>query len=301
MVFSDATKQAMHVEEGKPAKGEPHLRIPGGGPLTALVVLVVVAVVALANLSRDEDADGARVRAEVVDQASCPFGGVFDNAVYYESKAKAFVGLQPKLGLGTGFNNFKDTFLDGTYGTAPANSFIPGGPTREDFCTCDCKGGPDGVVCVGYGGISFRYISLLVSPGADEALKCGPWTGQMMVEQCYQRPSFAEWCTLNAENQTVMDFLGDDSRQSPGGPLVWSVGATLSMTQDFVSGVYRQHYSEVSCQLAIDDEKDHNDKNKEDHQSCHSKCGSEGLYEEWLAYCKATAEDKDAGFSGWGK
>jgi len=227
---------------------------------------------------------------------SCPFGGVTDGKDYYTPKAPAFIGLNPRKGYGSGFFFKKDKFLNETYGTAPETNGNPP-KTRTDLCTCDCKASDDGVGCVGFGGIAFRYVSLLTSPGV---LCNSEWMGQMVAQDCGAAQGGR--CNPSDPEQKYFQFIGEDRRESPGGAAIYSVATTLALTGDVISGAFRQSNGPVSCVAGLADKKDFEDGEVEPAYSCYYKCGDEGRYKEWLEYCgKGADTSSETGFSGYGK
>ncbi|KAL7525288.1 hypothetical protein ACHAXR_000936, partial [Thalassiosira sp. AJA248-18] len=158
----------------------------------------------------------------------------------------------------------------------PLNNPGSGGP-RVDLCTCDCVAGDDGVGCVGWGGVAFRYSSALW----QEPLS-GAWTGQIQAYQAVGNP-FQE-----------LNFLGTDTRVSPGGTAIYNVACTDSLCDGRFSGVFRQSNGPVSCAAGLED-RDTNAPN-----GCYKRCGNAETYEAWLDYCEADEENTDSGFSGYG-
>jgi len=219
-----------------------------------------------------------------------------DDLTYYQGFAKQFVGLNPRKGYGSGFFFLKSDFIDETYGTAPNSNGVPPANTRTDLCTCDCKPSAGGLGCVGYGGIAFRYISILASPGKD----ClGAWSGQMAAQDCGAAQG-GRFNTTEGSGQTYFQFMGTDKRQSPGGAVVYDVAATLALTNDGISGVFRQPNDPTSCAMGLKDKADFEAGNKAEKDSCFFKCGDEGLYSEWLDYCaQETDKSETLGFRGW--
>ena len=134
---------------------------------------------------------------------------------FYNSVAKAFVGLNPVAGDGSCFIYGGETSMTGeTFGNVPDS-----GGGRNNLCTCDCKPSDSGVGCAGHGGINFRYGSLLwIDPYSSE------WTGQMQAYQAI--PEFE------------LNFLGADTRLYPGGPAVYNVACTLQDCGGAFASVY---------------------------------------------------------------
>lgn len=189
----------------------------------------------------------------------------------YDYVATRFVGLNPKDGEGSGFLG-----NDITATPFPQDGKLTSNTGRNDLCTCDCTASPDGVGCAGWGGIRFRYTSLLwVDPFNKSA-----WTGRMQAYQVISGGS--------------LNFIGSDVRLSPGGPAVYDVACTSQMCADAgISGVFRQSNTAVSCVAALAEDSSLD-------TSCAKRCEDSAVYAEWLAYCAAEKEDKSLGFSGWG-
>lgn len=198
---------------------------------------------------------------------------------WYNEQANKFVGLNPKHGEGSGFllralaRDGIQAMTDLPFGQIPDTN-----AGRKALCTCDCKGSPDGVGCVGWGGISFRYASLLSSRGKT----CTePWKGQMAAKDCLQ---------VNcAEVTTTGEYFGEDLRV-PGGMAVYSVDTTLDVSDNAFQGVFRQANDAVSCTEGIKDE------DSGDEGSCAKKCGSKGKYAVWLKWCRGKGPND--GFEG---
>jgi hypothetical protein len=218
---------------------------------------------------------------------------------YYNTNAKAFIGLNPRDNTGAGFFFNDAVWKETKYGTAPGTNGAPP-KNRQDLCTCDCKPSPDGIGCVGYGGIAFRYVSTLMSEGKD----CGGnWKGQMVAMDC--GAANGGDCNVSNPDQTYFQFIGEDIRERPGGAAIYSVATHLAITESKdrkggIGGAFRQANKAVSCLAAIQDETDfNNDGNAA--ASCFSKCGDKGQYKAWLAYCKAATDTSaTTGFKGWG-
>ena len=108
-------------------------------------------------------------------EAAKKISGV-DDLEGYAMVAKKFIGVNPKNGDGSGFilradNDIKgDVFPDAT---------IVSNTGRNNMCTCDCVPGPDGIGCVGWAGIAFRYGSLLWKNPFEPS----SWQGQMQAYQ----------------------------------------------------------------------------------------------------------------------
>lgn len=226
-----------------------------------------------------------------------------DDVTYYEGFVKQFVGLNPRKGFGSGFFHSKNN-SDGvgwnaeTWGTAPAtNGVAPGQTPRTDLCTCDCKASAGGLGCVGYGGIAFRYISMLASPGKD----CiGDWSGQMAAQDCGAADGGR--CSSTDPDQKYFQFIGTDKRESPGGSVVYDVATSLTLTDGGIGGVFRQPNGPTSCKAGLKDRADFMAKEKLEQDSCYSKCGDNGEYSKWLEYCAAdTDKSEELGFRGWEK
>jgi hypothetical protein len=195
------------------------------------------------------------------------FSGV-DDLEGYKKVEKAFVGVNPIMGAGSGFIT-TDIEVPATFGTIPES-----GGARVDLCTCDCKAGSDGVGCTGYGGVNFRYSSLLwTEPDSDK------WTGQM---QAFQQASVA------------LHFMGTDTRVYPGGAAVYNFACTQQDCNGLFSGVFRQANGPVSCLAGIEDE------DMPVSNGCFLRCANSETYTDWLEYCKADKEDTTSGFSGYG-
>ena len=193
-----------------------------------------------------------------------------DDLAGYEADASAFIGLNPKLGNGSGFLLKDNNDITGEkFGNAPES----GGP-RVDLCTCDCKAGPDGVGCVGWGGVAFKYSSLLWKNPHNRQ-----WEGQI---QAYQ------------EVGAGLNFVGSDTRIYPGGPVIYNVVCTSQDCSSEFSGVFRQANSEVSCEAGLADKLSSN------LNGCSTRCSNSDTYSAWLLYCAADTEDKSLGFSGYG-
>lgn len=247
--------------------------------LSAVVSLVCLIMVILYTTESVEDNDAT----DEMILSTCSAFGVVNDVEHYEEYYKGFIGLNPVNGLGSGF--VFHTFVDPTFGTVPdPNS------GREDQCTCDCKPGPDGIGCAGYGGIAFRSASLLVSPGID----CDDdWTGQIIATDC--GAALGGRCPENiSDTQEFNEFTGQDRRAGPGGATVYAVSCTRGNCMNAIGGVFRQSNSPTSCLRALDEDPD-------SQSSCAFKCGDEGLYSEWLDYCAQPADTSIAtGFTGWG-
>ena len=191
----------------------------------------------------------------------------------YEKVALKFVGLNPKVGDGSGFilRNENDITSD----AFPASNPSSGGP-RVNLCTCDCTAGDDGVGCVGWGGVAFKYSSLLWSE-PDNPSK---WAGQI---QAYQATPDAD-----------LNFIGTDTRLYPGGPAIYNVACTDKSCGGLFSGVFRQANAAISCKAGLEDAEAEAD------NGCFKRCGNSLTYMAWLQYCEAKEEDKSLGFSGYG-
>eukprot|EP00560_Eucampia_antarctica_P007998 CAMPEP_0197831744 /NCGR_PEP_ID=MMETSP1437-20131217/11878_1 /TAXON_ID=49252 ORGANISM="Eucampia antarctica, Strain CCMP1452" /NCGR_SAMPLE_ID=MMETSP1437 /ASSEMBLY_ACC=CAM_ASM_001096 /LENGTH=201 /DNA_ID=CAMNT_0043434793 /DNA_START=208 /DNA_END=813 /DNA_ORIENTATION=+ len=189
----------------------------------------------------------------------------------YNKVANAFVGLNPKVGSGSGFVMKGDNDIKGnTFGNMPES----GGP-RVDLCTCNCKAGDDGVGCAGWGGVAFKYSSLLWIDPSN-----GRWTGQI---QAFQNVGDG------------LNFIGTDTRLYPGGPAIYNVACTSQDCSGEFSGVFRQANSEISCSAGIAD-KDAGAEN-----GCSKRCASIDTYTQWIGYCMADKENTSLGFSGYGR
>lgn len=197
-----------------------------------------------------------------------------DDLEFYAKYANAFVGLNPVSGSGSGFI-FRESSSSSMTGETFGN-IDDSGSGRNNLCTCECKPSDSGIGCAGHAGINYRYGSLLwIDPIT------GDWTGQTQALQ--QIPD------------GKLNFLGTDTRFSPGGPAVYNVACTLQDCGDLFAGVFRQFNDAVSCKVGLAEEALAED------TSCFVRCGTTGVYKEWLAYC---AEDFDTsegtGFSGYG-
>jgi len=220
---------------------------------------------------------------------TCSFGGVVNDEPFYEQHANSFIGLNPRRGTGSGFFHREATWKDTTFGTAPETNGKT--RTRTDLCTCDCKASPDGVGCVGYGGIAFRYTSLLAK-GCDDS-----WHGQMVAMDC--GAARGGKCNVTDPEQSYFQFIGEDLRASPGGEAIYSVATSLDLTNNGIGGNFRQANDAVSCAAAIQDESDFLNSQKDAADSCFAKCGSLGQYAAWLEYCKQeTDTSAETGFKG---
>lgn len=223
------------------------------------------------------------------------FGGVFGDVEFYKGYSNKFVGLNPRKDYGSGFYATEAAWKAETWGNAPATNGVPPAKTRTDLCTCDCDSSADGVGCVGYGGITFRYLSLLAAEGRN----AGQWRGQMVAMDCGSAKGGK--CNNTDPDQTYFEFVGEDIRESPGGAAIYSVATSLKFSGDAISGLFRQANDPVSCKAGMKDEVDYMAGTVERAESCYAKCGSDGQYAAWLAYCKATNDDSaGTGFSGWG-
>jgi len=192
---------------------------------------------------------------------------------YYSEHANAFVGLNPVSGDGSGFI-FRDSSLSSMRGETFGNAPDSGGG-RNNLCTCECKPSDSGVGCAGHAGINYRYGSLLwVDPLTNE------WTGQTQA--------------LQAIPDAELNFVGTDTRFSPGGPAVYNVACTQQDCGGLFAGVFRQYNEAVSCNAALAEDEMLD-------SSCFVRCGNSGVYMKWLAYCKGdTDTSEETGFSGYG-
>jgi len=202
-----------------------------------------------------------------------------NNLPGYELDHKKFIGVNPKDGEGSGFivPNIKDNDF---------GSISESNTGRNNMCTCDCKPGPDGIGCNGYGGIAFRYNSLLWRDPINKA-----WAGQM---QAFQRHSSGK----------PLYFTGQDIRQYPGGPVIYNVACTSGDCSDLISGTFRQSNEQVKCSAAREEKEFAYGGNATETQLaalCRNRCSESALYTKWLEYCEADLEDKDSGFSGYKK
>jgi len=191
----------------------------------------------------------------------------------YSDVANKFVGLNPVSGEGSGFifSESSGTSMKGEegFGDVPES-----GGGRNNLCTCQCKPSDAGIGCAGHAGINFRYSSLLwVDPFTNR------WTGQMQA--------------LQAVTDGELNFLGTDTRLSPGGAAVYNVACTQQDCGDLFAGVFRQYNSRVSCKAALAEDED-------DTSSCLVRCGDSGVYKEWLEYCRGNTDNsRETGFSGY--
>lgn len=207
------------------------------------------------------------------------FEGI-DDLAGYQMVAKAFVGLNPVNGDGSGFV-IKTGNPGGNITSPDWPTGIPDSKTgRNNLCTCDCKAGPDGVGCVGWGGIAFRYSSMLWKDPKGS----GMWEGQMQANQ-----------------NGVLNFIGTDIREYPGGEVIYNVACTDNECAGILSGVFRQSNKAVSCAAGIEDkvegEKDLANE-VEDSTTCWARCQNAPAYGEWVDYCEKDAEDPTLGFRG---
>jgi hypothetical protein len=161
---------------------------------SAAVLLLVVST----NVSRQFVAAAPTKRIK----KSLPTVPGINQMELYNRVSKAFVGLSPKLGDGSGFI-IRDIKNVTSFGNAPDS----GGP-RVDLCTCNCKAGDNRVGCTGTGGVNFRYSSLLWMDPFD-----GRWTGQM---QAFQAAA------------VDLHFLGSDTRLYPLS-IMWHVLSRIAM------------------------------------------------------------------------
>jgi len=198
--------------------------------------------------------------------------GVNDQAGY-AAVAKKFVGVNPKQGEGSGF-----VIRGITTDDFPGSIDLVTNTGRNNMCTCDCAAGPDGVGCIGWAGIAFKYSSLLWCDPYDASR----WNGQMQAFQ-----------PVGPNGTVELNFMGSDVRLHPGGPAIYNVACTDKSCSEAISGTFRQANSEVSCEAGIADEA------LNDPSTCFQRCANVGVYAEWLAYCKADTEDVSLGFSGY--
>lgn len=217
--------------------------------------------------------EASRALARVVS----PIG--IDDLSGYEEVAKAFVGLNPIIGVGSGFIIAGDNDIksEGYPIEAPDSDGV-----RRNLCTCDCAAGSDGVGCVGWGGIAFRYSSLLWKDPLN-----GAWTGQIEAYQAVLRDA-------NSVIVERLNFVGSDTRLSPGGHAIYNVACTDSLCDGRISGVFRQSNGPVSCAAGIEDK----EAAKGDGTTCFERCANAEAYGEWLDHCNA--ETPNSGFSGYG-
>lgn len=204
----------------------------------------------------------------------------------YAKVAKKFVGINPINGLGSGFA-LKDKDGYGVRSAEFGNMKESGGP-RVNMCTCDCVAGDDGVGCVGTAGVNFRYSNLLWVDPIDGKT----WRGQ---QQGFQ---------LVSDNGTdkELNYMGDDTRLFPGGPVIYNVACTSGACNGFFSGVFRQANHAVSCKTGIEDKKTYDGAMTEEadkQKTCYHRCTNSDTYKEWLQYCEADTEDTAKGFFGY--
>jgi len=200
-------------------------------------------------------------------------GGVID-LDFYTKHANAFVGLNPLSGDGSVFifqASSSSSMTGETFGNVPDS-----GGGQNNICTCECKPSDSGIGCAGHAGTNYRYGSLLwVDPYS------GKWTGQTQGLQTI--PDFE------------FNFVGTDTRFSPGGPIAYNVACTLQDCGGLFAGVFRQYNEAVSCTAALAEE------GSMEPSSCSVQCGDSGVYKEWLAYCgEDTDTSEETGFSGYG-
>ena len=223
---------------------------------------------AIEKAKTSEDTD------EAIQKLTLP-PGTFD-LEYYTSVAKAFVGLNPISGDGSGFI-YRDMTDPTSFGNVPSS-----GGGRNNLCTCACEPSDSGVGCAGHAGINFRYGSLLWTDPIT-----GAWTGQMQALQ-----------NIGSDTDPVnLNFLGTDTRLFPGGPAVYNVACTQQSCSDRFAGVFRQPNGVVSCSAGLEEQA----QDPPIPSSCFTRCGDSGMYKKWLAYCsEETDTSKETGFSGYG-
>mmetsp|Transcript_125 Transcript_125/g.226 ORF Transcript_125/g.226 Transcript_125/m.226 type:complete len:248 (-) Transcript_125:254-997(-) len=237
----------------------------------------------LSTISSTAAARDRRLKGKSGKKQTDPFVGVGDDArADYEAVANAFVGINPINGVGSGFV-VRDITTEGTFGTNPASN-----TGRNDMCTCDCEPGNDGVGCVGWGGIAFRYSSLLwLDPlGSDT------WQGQMQAFQEISGPS-------------ELNFIGNDIRRFPGGEVIYNVACTDSLCDGIISGAFRQSNGVVNCTAGLAEE-------VTDDTTCAHRCRNSEKYKKWIDFCAGdgtqpmcnftvggVAEERPCGFSGY--
>jgi len=226
-------------------------------------------------------------------ESQCDWGGVHVDRQFYDDNRRKFVGLNPRDGYGSGFFKTQAQYANNTdFGNAPETNGVPPASTRVDLCTCDCNASDAGVGCVGYGGIKFRYMSLLSAPSASCTETA--WWGQMVALEC---PQGGGMC--NETDPAFKGFIGDDWREYPGGPAIYRVTALTQTTNKAFAGVFRQPNGRVSCQAGLIDADSNSDVSSPNGTSCFSKCGGQGQYNDWIDYCKLTEENTGLGFTGW--
>lgn len=207
-----------------------------------------------------------------------------DDVTGYAAVAKKFVGLNEKFGEGSGFVINAGNTGDIKSDPFPSVDMLNSNTGRNNLCTCDCVAGPDGIGCVGWGGIAFRYSSMLsIDPAENRDLDNANivWSGQIQAFQ--PTPS------------NKLNFIGTDTRYGVGGPAIYSVACTDSMCDGIISGTFRQSNDRVSCEAGLADRDGMGGA-----ASCAVRCGNSGAYEDWLDYCEADDEDTTLGFSGYG-
>mmetsp|Transcript_15923 Transcript_15923/g.36435 ORF Transcript_15923/g.36435 Transcript_15923/m.36435 type:complete len:263 (+) Transcript_15923:91-879(+) len=216
--------------------------------------------------------------------------GLDDEAGYAEV-ARMFVGINPLNGIGSGFPVIGDEVPRITSPEFPMRApFSNDG--RNDMCTCDCKPSPDGVGCVGYGAIQFRWSNMLWKDPVS-----GDWDGRM---QCWQPdPEFDPVDPMPMPPPNEFNFLGSDRRIYPGGPVIFVIAGTDDMTTNDLSGVFRQGHDAVSCRAGLSDYFRNDQGAEVDTTTCAYRCRNADTYIEWLEYCAADEEDTSLGFSGY--
>jgi hypothetical protein len=252
--------------------------------VSTLIVLAastqVVAKGSKKMASKDASKDASKVRKESkkmskkASKANPTPPGVLD-LDYYTGVAKSFVGVNPISGDGSGF--IYRTMDAETFGDVPSS-----GGGRNNLCTCACEPSDSGVGCAGHAGINFRYGSLLWTDPIT-----GAWTGQMQALQ-----------NVGTATEPVnLNFLGTDTRLFPGGPAVYNVACTQLGCSDLFAGVFRQYNDLVSCEAGLAEEL----VSPADPTSCFVRCGDNGIYTDWLDYCKEATDTSDiTGFRGYG-
>lgn len=232
----------------------------------------VLLLLVVPNVSGQKDRKLGKAKSKGSKTEPTPRTPGVDDQQGYARVAKMYVGINPKLGEGSGFviRNITSTDYPGNVGSLSSNK------GRNNLCTCDCEAGPDGIGCVGWGGIAFRYNSLLWMDPYDATR----WTGQMQAFQM-------------AGDGTELNFIGTDTRLYPGGPAIYNVACTDGDCGGLISGTFRQANSKVSCAAGIADEA------LDDGTTCFQRCKNVDAYTNWLAYCKAGMEDESLGFVGY--
>jgi len=187
----------------------------------------------------------------------------------------AFVGLNPVSGEGSGFiyrDSSSSSMIADNFGNQPDS-----GAGRNNLCTCECKPSASGVGCAGHAGINLQYGSLLWTDPLT-----GAWTGRMQGLQIVGGP-------------TELNFIGTDTRTSPGGAAVYQLTCTQQECGGLFAGNFRQLNGAVSCAAGLAED-------PTDMTTCAYRCGDQGVYQDWLAYCAGSSDTSDeTGFTGYGQ